>query len=122
MSQHDEPSTWSDTSAVFKRLKNLTAGLSYCDDCEQPACVEDGQHEEGPHVLCHDCAVKHKAALVVPRCGTCRYWISEARLVIGPTLPPDCYRPCENRKSPACGHEWPASFGCPHHARKDGAA
>ena len=48
------------TSSVG-RLHNLADGLSACDDCGEPASVEDGQHDEGPHVLCHACAVMHKA-------------------------------------------------------------
>lgn len=41
------------------RLNNLVSSLQYCDDCQQPAC--DEAKPEGPHTLCHDCAVRHKA-------------------------------------------------------------
>ena len=40
-------------------LRRLARSLSYCDDCEAPAC--DDAKPEGPRVLCHDCAIKHKA-------------------------------------------------------------
>lgn len=48
----------------IEALRRLSRGLSYCDDCQQPAC--DDAKPEGPHVLCHDCAVKHMAMLAAP--------------------------------------------------------
>lgn len=101
-----------------ERLYNLVDGLSFCDDCGEPASVDDEQHAEGPHILCHDCAVKHKG-----RCGNCADWgLGDTRmLTVGAAQVLAPRQKCHGQASACWMQMWPADHGCPHHRAKEGA-